>query len=334
MNSSFNNSLLDSSVDFPNCVDPSEACGLTLPLDTQYLNLIPTDSMESTGRVSLEKFSGYPTDDAERFLSNFSAYCTFSRINPQDLRTVAAFQLHLQGPALTWFTCLNDSDKNSWENVKQLYQAKYMDKRNKPVLLVETEQFLNLRLLPHQQMEDYYSKIMEKGRRINKNDQEIVLKFIEGLPSQLAFFVRAGNPEDIHAALTAAKLGEAYGYRASPSPAGCDIPPAASTVAAVQPSDKLKVLEQKLDKLFSEFNKVRLSRNTEPFHNRQQSTCHACKGAGHIKRFCNWARGNNEPNIQCQLCEQFGHRAINCCLNSGNGRSPRDTGRVPLGGCQ
>ena len=130
----------------------------------------------------------------------------FSRINQQGPRTVAAFQLHLKGPALTWFTCLNDSDKSSWETVKKLYQEKYMDKENRPVLLVETEQFLNLRLLPHQQMEDYYSKIMEKGRKINKSDQEIVLKFIEGLPS-LAFFVRAGNPEDIHAALTAAKLG-------------------------------------------------------------------------------------------------------------------------------
>ena len=333
MDSSFNNSLLDSSVDFTNCVNPSEACGLTFPFENQSLNLISVDSMESAGRVTLEKFSGYPTEDAERFLSNFSAYCMFGRINQQDPRTVAAFQLHLKGPALTWFTCLNDSDKSSWETVKKLYQEKYMDKENKPVLLVETEQFLNLRLLPHQQMEDYYSKIMEKGRKINISDQEIVLKFIEGLPSQLAFFVRAGNPEDIHAALTAANLGEVYGYRASPSPAGFDIPPAASSVAAVQSSDRLKVLEQRLDKLCTEFDKVCLMNSKEPYHNKK-STCHACKGAGHIKRYCNWARGNSEPNTQCQLCEQFGHRAVNCFLNSGNGRSPRDTGRVPLGGRQ
>ena len=44
--------------------------------------------------------------------------------------------------------------------------------------------------------------------------------------------------------------------------------------------------------------------------------------------------GQSEPKIQCQLCDQFGHRAINCANNSGNGRKPRDTGRVPLGGRQ
>ena len=74
---------------------------------------------------------------------------------------------------------------------------------------------MNLRLLPHQQNEDYYSRIMNKGRRIHKIAQDILLKFIDGLPPELAIFVRTGNPEDIQAALTASKLGEAYDYRAS-----------------------------------------------------------------------------------------------------------------------
>ena len=81
---------------------------------------------------------------------------------------------------------------------------------NRPILLVETEHFMNLCLLPHQQIEGFYSKIMDKGRRIHKTAQNILLKFIEGLPPQLAFFVQAGNPEDIQGALTASKLGEAY----------------------------------------------------------------------------------------------------------------------------
>ena len=40
--------------------------------------------------------------------------------------------------------------------------------------------------------------------------------FIQGLPAQLAFFVRAGNPSDITSAMTASKMGEAYGYRSNP----------------------------------------------------------------------------------------------------------------------
>lgn len=336
MNSSFDNSLLDSSL----CVNPDEVCGVIFPTLAQPLNFLDRENMEMTSKVSLAKFSGYPTEDAERFLSNFSAYCLFNRINVQDPRTVAAFQLHLQGPALTWFTCLKDTEKADWASVEQLYRAKYLAENNKPMLLVETEQFLNLRLLPHQQIEDYFSKIMEKGRRVNKSPQEIVLKFIEGLPSQLAFFVRAGNPEDINAALTAAKLGEAYGYRASPTatetvPGGATPVPMPS-VSAVQPSSntRLNDLERKMDRLCSQFEQFTTTKNRDK--SPRQFSCHACKGAGHVKRFCNWARGQSEPKIQCQLCEQFGHRAINCgtCNNSGNGRNPRDTGRVPLGGQQ
>jgi hypothetical protein len=51
------------------------------------------------------------------------------------------------------------------------------------VLLVETEFFQNLRLLNGQQLEDYLSKVVDKGRKINKSAQEILLKFIERLPS-------------------------------------------------------------------------------------------------------------------------------------------------------
>lgn len=336
MNNSFDNSLLDSSFDLK-CVNPDEACGVILPPLPQPVNLFDSDGMENSGKVSLAKFSGYPTEDAERFLSNFSAYCLFNKINAQDPRTVAAFQLHLQGPALTWFTCLDNTEKTDWDSVQKLYREKYLAENNKPMLLVETELFLNLRLLPHQQLEDYFSKIMEKGRRVNKSQQEITLKFIEGLPSQLAFFVRAGNPEDINAALTAAKLGEAYGYRALPTttetvPGGA-IPAPVSSVSAAQPGSntRLNELERKMDKLCSQFEQFN-SRSNE--RSPRQFVCHACKGAGHIKRHCNWARGQNEPKTQCQLCEQFGHRASNCANNSGNGMNPRDTRRVPLGGRQ
>ena len=81
---------------------------------------------------------------------------------------------------------------------------------NPPVLLVETEQFNSLRILPAQQIEDYFGKIIEKGKKNNKSDQEILLKFIQGLPAQLAFFARSGKPSDVHAALTSAKMGEGY----------------------------------------------------------------------------------------------------------------------------
>ena len=91
---------------------------------------------------------------------------------------------------------MDSAYKLRWDTVLQKFKEEYH--LNKPVLLVETEIFQNLRLLNGQQLEDYFSKVVDKGRKINKSAQEILLKFIEGLPSQLAFFVRAGNPENMH----------------------------------------------------------------------------------------------------------------------------------------
>ena len=77
---------------------------------------------------------------------------------------------------------------------------------------LKSEHFMNLGLLPYQKIEDYYSNIMDRGRQIHKTAPDILLKFIA---SGSGFFVWAANPEDIQAALTASKLEEANGYKAS-----------------------------------------------------------------------------------------------------------------------
>lgn len=57
------------------------------------------------------------------------------------------------------------------------------------------------------------SKVVNKCRKIQKSSQEILLKFIGGLPSQLAFFVHADNPKNVQQTCMSAKLGEADWYR-------------------------------------------------------------------------------------------------------------------------
>ena len=49
-----------------NTVNPDEACG-TLPN--------PAEPVMDTRRISLRKFSGYPTEDPNQFISDFEAYC-------------------------------------------------------------------------------------------------------------------------------------------------------------------------------------------------------------------------------------------------------------------
>ena len=42
-------------------------------------------------RIPLKRFSGYPTEDAERLVSYFTAYATFNNLETKDRRQVAAF---------------------------------------------------------------------------------------------------------------------------------------------------------------------------------------------------------------------------------------------------
>ena len=57
-------------------------------------------------------------------------------------------------------------------------KAKYLSENKKSVMRVE-KQFLSLPLLPNHQIEDYdyFTKIMDKGWKIGKTSQEVLLKF-------------------------------------------------------------------------------------------------------------------------------------------------------------
>ena len=306
----------------------------------QQANVRPSAEPADTARIALRKFSGYPTEDPAKFLSDFEAYCKISRITDTDGRKVAAFQLHLQGPANTWYSCLDEDDKADWDNLVAAFELNYCAENNTPVLLVETEQFTNLKLLPHQQIEDYYSHILEKGKKLLKSDQELLLKFIQGLPAQLAFFVRAGNPSDINAAMTSAKMGEAYGYRLSPVPESSNL--TVGTVAAAHSSSdnqRINALEKSVQTLCSKLDSLlvqheRSGDNSPSIHERKRS-CFACKGQGHIKRVCNWKQTRSaNPIALCNICSQYGHAANDCKHNQGNFRNPRERGGVPLGGQQ
>jgi hypothetical protein len=78
---------------------------------------------------------------------------------------------------------------------------------------MHSEIFQNLTLSSGQNVEDFFCQIYEKGKLLNKPEHEMLSKFISGLPEQMSFFIRAGLPQDMETALTAAKMAEACGYR-------------------------------------------------------------------------------------------------------------------------
>lgn len=60
---------------------------------------------------------------------------------------------------------------------------------------------------------DFPCQLVEKAHLLSKPDYEVMCKFIKGPPGNLSFFVRAGSHTTCSSSLSAAKMGEACGYR-------------------------------------------------------------------------------------------------------------------------
>lgn len=137
------------------------------------------------------EFNGYPQENAKRFMDEFQSYALLNDLS--DKRRVAAFHLQLKGPALTWFSSLSDTTRESWQLVEIMFCEKYINFNwQSSAVLMESEMFNQLCLRPGQNLEDFYSSLMEKGSLLQKPDHEILAKFVSGLPDRMAFFVRAG----------------------------------------------------------------------------------------------------------------------------------------------
>lgn len=265
-------------------------------------------------KVSLKKFSGFSSENGKNFLMEFESFCIYQNLTTDD-RRVAAFHLHLSGPALIWFNSLEIPVKRTWFALKNAFTEQYAKQGMfDPDMVAESAVFEALRLASSQPLEDFHSKIMEKGSRLQKPERDLITKFVNELPDQLAFFVRTASVKSFKDALQQAKLGEAYGYRS--------LSATAPMVAAVQPAESntnqghnqhlfsmLRDISHRLEKLEAPTSRPRTGRD------RDLPTCHACGGAGHLKRSCNWTgHGSPKSQAKCQICFQTGHTAAECRL--------------------
>ncbi|CAG2209064.1 unnamed protein product [Mytilus edulis] len=131
--------------------------------------------------ANCRKFGGYPHENAFQFLSEFESYAVLHHILPEeDARKIAAFHLHLCGPALTWFNTLPADNKHVWQTFEQVYKKQYIDVDfRSPTILLEGEIFETLKLSKGQSIDDFYAQLLEKATILHKSDHEILIKFIK-----------------------------------------------------------------------------------------------------------------------------------------------------------
>ncbi|VDI67440.1 Hypothetical predicted protein [Mytilus galloprovincialis] len=263
--------------------------------------------MEKLG--TCRKFAGYPKDNGTKFLREFESFCKLHELDILNEKTVAAFHLHLEGPALTWFNGL--SPDLSWTTVKRLFTDKYVQIGwQHPSVVIESETFHNMQLGPTQEIEDFSCQVQEKGQILAKPEHEIMFRFINGLPEKLAFYVRTSHPKTQSEALSFAKAGEAYKYRIHEQCAAVGKGPSFRNAPH---SDDISEMKSQISELTNMMKRLTPDKTFQQNDQRQSSGCFNCSCTGHAKRYCNWnGSGTISADISCQLCNQSGHGAGQC----------------------
>ena len=224
------------------------------------------------------------------------SYALLHDLHAYDGKKVAAFHLHLEGPALTWYNALSDFSKRKWESVQVVFEEKFINfANNNTMAMMERQVFNALKLGPGQTLEDYHSQIIEKGTLLQKPEHEIIARFIDGFPEKAAFFVRAGQPPDLTLAFTSAKIAETCGYHQS------DLPSIATSPKQQDSSENTNIhtLTQEVAKLSKTVSELVISKQSgqsnslnQPsyFFSPQQNvqlTCYSCNFPGHKRKDCN-----------------------------------------------
>ena len=102
------------------------------------------------------KFGGYPHENGLVVLREFESFAILHHITPdENVRKIAAFHLQLTGPALTWFNSLNSEHKLLWNKFEELFRSNYVQfDWQSPTVMLENENFEQLKLSPGQAIED------------------------------------------------------------------------------------------------------------------------------------------------------------------------------------
>ena len=205
----------------------------------------PDNQLSNMTSYKLPKFSGLSEGSLspENFLSTFLSFLAVQKFDT-DSQKIAAFHLHLDGDALSWFHNLSGDRKDTWSKLQSAFKSRFqeLNSRNAPDMVSALQNFNAMTLQESQSISDFYGNISEKARALKKSPEETMLRFIDGLPEQLKYFVRLGNPSNIDEAVTAARNAEAYGYRYSPNCASIE----PSTDSASQSPQSLSA---KIDRL-------------------------------------------------------------------------------------
>jgi hypothetical protein len=91
--------------------------------------------------ATLKTFSGFSSETGKNFMLNFESLFIYQNLTSDD-RKIAAYHLHLSGPALIWFNAMQTETKRTWVALKNAFTAQYaMQGMFDPDLVAESAVF-------------------------------------------------------------------------------------------------------------------------------------------------------------------------------------------------
>ena len=295
----------------------------------------------------LKSFSGKVSEDAEKFLNDFTLFANINQWQPS--QTVNCFKLSVDGAARIWMDQLPPeilSDPNSlFQQFKQKFCPKGLN------WLDETT-FTNTTQHIGESVEEYANRLTMIGAKLGKSDVCLAQQFVRGLSSAFKTHTLSMGPETFDAAVRAATLYQNAQKAAVASDAVDDrIFSLQKAVAELQKkSDPCPEVDQPLQStqtIPDASTRVhQVARDVEPV---QRPTCAYCQRVGHTIDKCRFRIRDNKnyvsqfqqqqiqplmqqypaqqnrpgpqnqqnrefdmSNVQCFACKQFGHIKRNC----------------------
>ena len=171
----------------------------------QYSLGAPASPMLSESTLTPTPFYGTGLEDANEWLAYFVRYVTFKQLS--EPATVALFALLMRSAANTWFSALDEDERNDFKALREKFANKYAPA---PISLWKrASDFWAQEQRQGQSVEDFFHEMKRRAREVGATDDTTRFALMKGLRPSLRTYVMQRNPASCEEWLEAAKVAEA-----------------------------------------------------------------------------------------------------------------------------
>ena len=119
------------------------------------------------------------------------------------MRKCEMLDLHLDGAADTWFSALPEDKQNNWAQFEEAFREQFI--AYEPPMVTQSR-FSNRVWEVASESLDYVDNLKSYAARLNATDEQLMIKFVQGLPSDYQNFVLSTDTHALQTYVTRAKL--------------------------------------------------------------------------------------------------------------------------------